>query len=57
MYVLFEGWGGVTPKAHGGSQDRGPIGAVAESLRHSNSNVGSKLCLPPTPQLMATLNP
>ena len=31
--------------AHGGSQARGPIGAVAAGLCHSHSNVGSKLHL------------
>ena len=31
--------------AHGDSQARGPIGAVATSLRHSHSNVGPKPCL------------
>ena len=33
----------ATPVAHGGSQARGPIGAAAASLCHSN--VGSELCL------------
>ena len=36
--------------AHGGSQVRGPIGAVATTLPH---NMGSKLHLQPTPQLRA----
>ena len=31
----------ATPAAYGGSQDRGPIGAVATSLHHSHSNTGS----------------
>ena len=43
--------------AHGGSQARSLIGAVAAGLRQSHSNAGSKLCLRPTPQLMETLNP
>ena len=40
-------------RAYGGSQARGRIRAVAVSLYHSYSNTGSKLCLLPTPQLMA----
>ena len=32
----------------------GLTGAVATSLRHSHSNVGSESCLRPTPQLTAT---
>ena len=40
--------------AHGGSQARGQIGAVAAGLHHSHSNTGSEARLQPTPQLMAT---
>ena len=40
--------------AYGGSQTRGPIGAVAARLRR---NVGSELRLQPTPQLMAMPEP
>ena len=47
----------AAPMAYGGSQARGPIGAVATSLRQSQSNVESKLRLQPTPQLMVTLDP
>ena len=36
------------------SQARGRITAIAASLRHNHTNVGSKPCLQPTPQLMAT---
>jgi len=43
--------------AYGGSQARGRIGAVAASLCYSRSNVRSKLCLQPTPQLTAMLDP
>ena len=35
--------------AHGGSQARGRIGAVAAGLRHSHSNAGSEPHLQPTP--------
>ena len=45
------------PVAHGGSQGRGLIGAVAASPQQSHSNVGSKPRLRPTPQLTATLDP
>ena len=47
----------AAPTACGGSQARGQIGAVTANLRHSHSNVGSKLCLQPTPQLTANLDP
>ena len=40
--------------AYGGSQARGPIGAVATALRQSHSNAGSEPRLQPTPQLTAT---
>ena len=47
----------AAPMAHGGSQDRGLIGAVDAGLCHSHSNAGSEQCLQPTPQLTATLDP
>ena len=46
----------VEPVAHGGSQARGQIGAVAAGLCHSYSKLGSKLSLWPTAQLTATLD-
>ena len=42
---------------YGSSQARGQIRATAVGLHHSQSNSGSKLCLQPTPQLMATPDP
>ena len=45
------------PTACGGSQARGRIRATASGLHHRHSNVGSKLSLWPTPQLMAMLDP
>jgi len=51
VFLLFL-W--AAPTAHGGSQARGPIGAVATGLRQSHSNSGSELHLQPTPQLTAT---
>ena len=47
----------AAPAAYGGFQARGPIGAVAAGLRQSHSKAGSKLILPPTPQLTATPDP
>ena len=43
--------------AYGGSQARGPVGAIATGLHHSHSSVGSELRLRPTPQLTATPDP
>ena len=43
--------------AYGGSQARGPIGAVAASLCDSHGNIRSEPHLQPTPQLMATMDP
>ena len=45
------------PKAYGGSQASGLIGAIAAGLHHSHSNVGPEMHLRPTPQLMATPDP
>ena len=39
--VLFFG-GGPAPAAHGGSQARGQMGAVAAGLHHSHNNLGSE---------------
>ena len=47
----------AAPVAHGGSQARGRIEAVAAGLCQSHSNTGSEPRLQPTPQLMAMLNP
>ena len=45
------------PAASEGSQARGLIGAFVAGLCQGHSNAGSKPRLPPTPQLMATLDP
>ena len=55
-FCLFA-FSGAAPEAHGGSQARGQVGAVAAGLRCSHSNTGSKPRLRPTPQLTATLGP
>ena len=47
----------AAPMACAGSQAGGPIGAVAAGLHHSHSSAGSELCLRPTPQLTAMLDP
>ena len=47
----------AAPAAHGGSQARGQIKALATGLRQSHSNLGSEPRLQPTPQLTATLDP
>ena len=47
----------ATPVACGSSQARGRIRAAADSLGHSQGNVGSEPHLQPTPQLMATPDP
>ena len=52
VVVVAISW--AAPGAYGGSQARGPIGAVATGLRQSHSNAGSEPCLQPTPQLRAT---
>ena len=44
----------AAPLANGGSQARGPVGAIAAGLPHSHSNAGSEPNLRSTPQLMAT---
>jgi len=43
--------------AHGGSQARGLIGAIATGLRQSHSNARFEPCLRPTPQLTAMWDP
>ena len=45
---------GLLPRAYGGSQARGLMGAVAAGLSQSHSNAESELHLQPTPQLTAT---
>ena len=52
-FVFFR----ATPTAYGGYQARGQIGAVAASLHHSQSNVGSEQHLQPTPQFTAMPDP
>ena len=53
VFCLFR----AAPVAHGGSQARGLIGALAAGLCQGHSNARSKPRLRPTPQLTATLDP
>ena len=56
-FFVFLPFSWATLVAYGGSQARGPIGAVATSLHQSHSNAGSEPSEPrlqPTPQLTAT---
>ena len=54
LFVVVVAISWAAPAAYGGSQARGPVGAVAASLRQSHSNAGSEPRLQPTPQLTAT---
>ena len=57
VFCLFA-FSRAAPAAYGGSQARGPIGAVATGLRQSHSNAGSEPPrLQPTPQPTAAPNP
>ena len=52
IFCLFTiSW--AAPAAYGSCQAGGRIGAVAASLHHSHSNMGSEPHLRPTPQLTA----
>ena len=50
---IFFGLFRATSAAHGISQARSQIGAIAAGLHHSHSNMGSEPGLQPTPRLMA----
>ena len=57
FFFLFFFFFRATLAAYGGSQARGPIGAIAAGLHHSHSHIRSEPRLPPTLQLMATPDP
>ena len=57
LNIFFFIFSRASPVAYGGSQARGPIGAVAVSLHQSHSNAGYEPCLQPTPQLTAMPDP
>ena len=52
-WLLFLSFG-ATPEAHGSSQARGLIRAIAADLYRSHSNARSEPRLQPTPQLTET---
>ena len=56
IYLFFV-FSRAAPKAYGGSQARGLIGATATGLCQSHSQARSELRLRPVPQLMATPDP
>ena len=54
LFICFR----AAPVAYGGSQARGPVGAVATGLHHSPTvKTDLSLGLQPSPQLTATLDP
>ena len=55
FFCLFFVFSRAAPAAYGGSQARGPIGAIAASLHYSN--LGSEPRLRPAPQLTAAPDP
>ena len=57
IIIIIFAFSRATPMAHGGSQARGLIGAVAAGHSHSHSNEGSEPSLQSTPELMASLDP
>ena len=58
FYLFIFVFIGLHPwRIYGGSKARVRIGAADASLCHSHSNTRSELCLQPTPQLRATLDP
>ena len=57
LFVCFLPFLGPLPWQYGGSQARGPVGAVATGLHQSHSNAGSEPRLRPTPQLTAAPDP
>ena len=57
LFVCLFAFSRAPPMAYGGSQARGPVGAVATSLHYSHSNARYKLHLQPTRQLVAMPDP
>ena len=54
FFFFFLFWSALV--AYRSPQARGQIGAAAAGRHHSHSNTRSQVCLPPTPQLTATLD-
>ena len=57
FYFILFCFLGLHPAAHGGSQARSQIRAIAAGHSHRHNNVGSEPRLWPTPQLTATPDP
>ena len=57
IYICLFAFSRAAPRAYGGSQGKGLIGAIATGLHQSHSNAGPELSLLPTAQLMAMLDP
>ena len=57
IFFFFLIFSRAAPTAYGGSQARGLIGVVADSLHHSHNNARSKPRLRPTAQLIAMMAP
>ena len=57
FFFFLSFFGGSAPAAYGGSQARGQMEAVAANLHHSHRKARCGLCLQPTPQITATLDP
>jgi len=57
FFLLLFAISWAAPAVYGGSQARGPIGAIAAGLHQSHSNMGLEPRLRTTAQLMAMLDP
>ena len=57
IFYFYFAFSRATPVAHGGSQARGRVGAVAAGLHQSHSILGSEPHLQPTLRLTATPDP
>ena len=57
IYFFFFVFSRATPASYGGSQARGPIGAIAAAVCQRHSNGGSEPRLQPAPQLTAMPDP
>ena len=57
FFFVFSVFSRAASAAHGGSQAKGPIGAIAAGLGQSHSNTRSEPSLQPKSQLTATWDP
>ena len=56
-FIFYNFFFKAAPMAHGISQARGGMGAIAVGLHHRHRNTRSEPLLRPTPQLTATPDP